>query len=160
MKLYIALFALGVASVTESFVVHNTRERGDNIAARIVQQVADSIALGEQDDYAQHPAAQAAPKPAGSTFANIPPSNSGTLKRRRIKAALGNPAAARSQGAVAFAAATQNTQKPVTTARNINKEIKEVLLNPEEGRAADNSFSSLLLAAIASSNGDLPIISI
>ncbi|KAJ2063485.1 hypothetical protein GGI17_001701 [Coemansia sp. S146] len=163
MKLYVALFALGVASATASFIMHNARARGENNAARLVQQAADSMAFDEQDDYAQPPpAAHAALKPGGSTFANIPPSSSGTLKRRRVKAALGNPAAAKSQASAATAAAaiSLTAQKPVAAARNLNKEIKDALLNPDEGRAAGNSFTSLLLAAIASSNGDLPIISI
>ncbi|KAJ2823626.1 hypothetical protein GGI24_003635 [Coemansia furcata] len=161
MKLYIALFAIGMASVTAS-IVHHAQVHGENKAARFAQQIPDTLTFEEQSENAPPPpAAHVAPKHGGSTFANVPPSNRGALKRVRLKPALGNPAAARSQAAAAAAAASSLAiQTPVTGAHNINKEIKEALLNPEEGRAADNNFSSLLLAAIASSHGDLPIISI
>ncbi|KAJ2583572.1 hypothetical protein GGH95_000923 [Coemansia sp. RSA 1836] len=138
MKIYVGLFALGVASATTIFAHRAPKTLDDALLER---------SGGRQQ--AESDVQQLVPK----LVADYPPSLNVAPRRGRTRPATGNPAA---KPQVAAVDATNTT----SAGRNLNKEIREALVNPEEGQAADNNFSALLVSAIATSHGDLAILSI
>ncbi|KAJ2026381.1 hypothetical protein IWW57_003054 [Coemansia sp. S610] len=182
MKLHIALFTLGVASASAS-IIDFARVHSESIAAGLAQRTPGKLASEGKAHYAQTPVApaasaiQAAPvapaahqapvalmapaayaTPAAHAAHTAPP-NGGTTKRERFKVVLGNPEAAWSQASASAASVASLTMQTAKAGgRNINKEVKDALLRSDDGRGSDNNLSSLLLEAIASSHGDLPVV--
>ncbi|KAJ1988525.1 hypothetical protein GGI26_005510 [Coemansia sp. RSA 1358] len=59
----------------------------------------------------------------------------------------------------------KSTRRPARQAHfavptDINGEISQALADPSVGLVADNHFSSLLMSAIESSNGNIPVINL
>ncbi|KAJ2007604.1 hypothetical protein GGI04_000718 [Coemansia thaxteri] len=157
MKLQVVLLVLGASATGASVVVHNMKVVGDlNAAAPAAPPVGSiDIELIEPNPLAGAAGYAAADNGAVDTGANIPAASTSTQATRRKQK---KPVILRSPAPQP--ATWQNAASATPAARDINKEIRSALLDQSIGNVADNSFSSLLLSAIKSSNGDLAIVSL